>query len=277
MQNGVPNDGNGVVPKKVRSNYFHRENCTEPRYDNKPKTENSTFSRGQIPSEPLQLEPRNDKIPVKSDAVERVPYPNRRLTNHAYLNVKAKDEAGTSQHQPSKHNQNKKKYANFSQKKKHNKQQNWYRTSYRDPNGGSISIHENDTDKKISTGHNFNKCLPSVEDCLQSDSDGSDDPGDMQKMDMMTAVDLDSDRYARYGIHESEMKDYVRTVTFKNSIEHCAERYIKVNCIFLKLGTIFLMEDSFFLFGKGGWQFCLSIKMDQIKGILKFYTYIHSI
>lgn len=60
---------------------------------------------------------------------------------------------------------------------------------------------------------------------------GDDDPeeGDLKKLQDMTAVDFNVDRYARHGIHETEIKDYVRTVTFKNSIEYCVKQKIKVN------------------------------------------------
>lgn len=61
------------------------------------------------------------------------------------------------------------------------------------------------------------------------DDNSSEVSGDLNKLQMMTAVDFDRDRYARYGIHESEIKDYVRTITYKNSIEYCTEKYIKVN------------------------------------------------
>jgi len=61
------------------------------------------------------------------------------------------------------------------------------------------------------------------------DSECESDPGDIEKMNMMTAADFNDDRYARYGIHESEIKDYVRTITFKNCIEYCSKGYIKVN------------------------------------------------
>lgn len=61
------------------------------------------------------------------------------------------------------------------------------------------------------------------------DSECESNPGDLEKMSMMTAADLNDDRYARYGIHESEIKDYVRTITYKNCIEYCSQGYIKVN------------------------------------------------
>ncbi|XP_060858397.1 uncharacterized protein LOC132935795 [Metopolophium dirhodum] len=59
------------------------------------------------------------------------------------------------------------------------------------------------------------------------DSECESDPGDLEKMSMMTAADFNDDRYARYGIHESEIKDYVRTITYKNCIEYCSQGYIK--------------------------------------------------
>lgn len=59
------------------------------------------------------------------------------------------------------------------------------------------------------------------------DSECDSDPGDIEKMNSMTAADFNNDRYARYGIHESEIKDYVRTITYINCIEYCAKEYIK--------------------------------------------------
>lgn len=59
------------------------------------------------------------------------------------------------------------------------------------------------------------------------DSDCDSDPGDLEKMKIMTAADYNVDRYARYGIHESEIKDYVRTITYKNCIEYCTQEFIK--------------------------------------------------
>lgn len=71
---------------------------------------------------------------------------------------------------------------------------------------------------------------------LDHDSD-SGTSGNLEKLHLMTAADFDRDRYARYGVHESEIKDYVRTITFLNSIEYCANKFIKVNineyCYFL--------------------------------------------
>ncbi|XP_050528964.1 uncharacterized protein LOC126898708 [Daktulosphaira vitifoliae] len=40
----------------------------------------------------------------------------------------------------------------------------------------------------------------------------------------LTAKDLDYDRYARYSQHECEVKDYVRTITYKNAIEQNVEK-----------------------------------------------------
>lgn len=64
-----------------------------------------------------------------------------------------------------------------------------------------------------------------------NNDDDDDDPeeGDLKKLRDMTAVDFNVDRYARHGVHETEIKDYVRTVTFMNSIEYCVKRKIKVN------------------------------------------------
>lgn len=62
----------------------------------------------------------------------------------------------------------------------------------------------------------------------KSDIDTSNDYGDFKKLDMMTAADFDRDRYARFDIHELEVKDYVRTMAYKNCIESCSEKYMKV-------------------------------------------------
>jgi len=61
---------------------------------------------------------------------------------------------------------------------------------------------------------------------FEYDSDCDSDPGDLEKMKIMTAADYNVDRYARYGIHESEIKDYVRTITYKNCIEYCTKEHI---------------------------------------------------
>lgn len=66
-------------------------------------------------------------------------------------------------------------------------------------------------------------------------SNVSNECGDLKKLDMMTAADFDRDRYARFGIHESEVKDYVRTMAYKNCIECCSANYIKVIYNNLKL------------------------------------------
>lgn len=70
------------------------------------------------------------------------------------------------------------------------------------------------------------------------EDNSSEVSGDLNKLHMMTAIDFDRDRYARYGIHESEIKDYVRTITYKNSIEYCTEKYIKVN-----ISTVFRFKS----------------------------------
>lgn len=51
----------------------------------------------------------------------------------------------------------------------------------------------------------------------------------LNKLQQFTAVDFHRDRYARYSIHESEIKDYVRTISFKNCFQYCAESNLKVN------------------------------------------------
>lgn len=75
---------------------------------------------------------------------------------------------------------------------------------------------------------NYNNILD-VNPNFEYDSDCDSDPGDLEKMKIMTAADYNVDRYARYGIHESEIKDYVRTITFKNCIEYCTKEFIKVS------------------------------------------------
>lgn len=72
------------------------------------------------------------------------------------------------------------------------------------------------------------------DDTIQSyaadqDSVSSEDSCGLNKLNKCTAIDFFYDRYARYTIHESEIKDYVRTITFKNCFDYCAENYIKVN------------------------------------------------
>lgn len=62
-----------------------------------------------------------------------------------------------------------------------------------------------------------------IEESIQGASSGLD------KLKLMTAIDFHSDQYARYSIHETEIKDYVRTNAYKDCIESCAENYIKVN------------------------------------------------
>lgn len=59
--------------------------------------------------------------------------------------------------------------------------------------------------------------------------------GDLDKLNKMTAKDFDDDRYARFGIHEYEMKDYIRTIAYKNCIEHCSENHFKVNIKLINL------------------------------------------
>lgn len=62
--------------------------------------------------------------------------------------------------------------------------------------------------------------------------------GDLDKLNKMTAKDFDNDRYARFGIHEYEIKDYIRTMTYKNCIEHCAENHFKVNINLINLKIV---------------------------------------
>ncbi|XP_025196022.1 probable protein arginine N-methyltransferase 1.2 [Melanaphis sacchari] len=73
----------------------------------------------------------------------------------------------------------------------------------------------------------FNNTFLNTYQNSEYDSECDSDPGDLEKMKIMTAADFNDDRYARYGIHETEIKDYVRTITFKNCIEYCAKEYIK--------------------------------------------------
>lgn len=93
----------------------------------------------------------------------------------------------------------------------------------------TISDHTN-TSIALPTNHQtVDINLPSIDLHTECDYNSLEITGDLKKLQIMTAVDLDQDRYARYGQHESEIKDYVRTVTYKNSLEYCAEEYIKVN------------------------------------------------
>lgn len=82
-----------------------------------------------------------------------------------------------------------------------------------------------------------NQYKPNKQD-LDHDSKLSGVTGDLDKLHMMTAADFDRDRYARYGVHETEIKDYVRTVTFLNSIDYCADQFIKVNINYYNYLTI---------------------------------------
>lgn len=69
-------------------------------------------------------------------------------------------------------------------------------------------------------------------------SDLMTNAGDLDKLNKMTAKDFDDDRYARFGIHEYEIKDYVRTITYINCIEHCAENHFKVNINLINLKIV---------------------------------------
>jgi len=71
--------------------------------------------------------------------------------------------------------------------------------------------------------------IDSTKQDVEYDSDSSGCSGDLNKLEIMTAAEFDRDRYARFGIHELEVKDYVRTITYKNCIEYCAKEFIKVN------------------------------------------------
>lgn len=62
-----------------------------------------------------------------------------------------------------------------------------------------------------------------IEESIQGASSGLD------KLQLITDVDFHSDQYARYSIHETEIKDYVRTNAYRDCIECCAQNYIKVN------------------------------------------------
>lgn len=70
--------------------------------------------------------------------------------------------------------------------------------------------------------------FPSIDLDTECDYNSLEIIGDLKKLQDMTAADLDRDRYAHFGVHESEMKDYVRTVTFKNCLKYCTEEYVKV-------------------------------------------------
>lgn len=68
-----------------------------------------------------------------------------------------------------------------------------------------------------------------IESCTESDTYSSENSFGLNKLQQFTAVDFHHDRYAHYSIHESEIKDYVRTISFKNCFHYCAESNIKVN------------------------------------------------
>lgn len=93
----------------------------------------------------------------------------------------------------------------------------------------TLTDHSNKSIAELPNHQTVDINLPSIDFYAKCDYNSLEITGDLKKLQIMTAVDLDRDRYARYGIHELEMKDYVRTVTFKNSLEYCAEEYIKVN------------------------------------------------
>lgn len=63
---------------------------------------------------------------------------------------------------------------------------------------------------------------------LGNKSNLSSDNCDLSKLQMMTAVDFSRDRYARFGVHESEIKDSIRTDAYKNCLDYCADNYIEV-------------------------------------------------
>lgn len=96
-----------------------------------------------------------------------------------------------------------------------------------------LNTFKNDT-TFVETQENKTKYVPLINNINTTninsghDSDSSEPSGDLEKLELMTAADFDNDRYARYTIHEMEMKDYVRTISFKNCIEHCSDDYIKV-------------------------------------------------
>lgn len=108
----------------------------------------------------------------------------------------------------------------------------------------TLSDHTNKSITEHTHHQAVNSNFPSNDLDTEFDYNSVEISGDLNKLQMMTAIDLDRDRYARYKIHEMEMKDYVRIVTFKNCLEYCAEKYIKVN---IKLKNQFVLVITNFI------------------------------
>lgn len=119
----------------------------------------------------------------------------------------------------------------------------------------TVKKYVKDNNKKKSTtvlasvlrnDHSVIVTTDSAERNVDYDSDSSECSGDLNKLEMMTAVDFDRDRYARFSIHEVEIKDYVRTITYKNCIEYCSKEFIQVNVHFNSINNyIFSPLETF--------------------------------
>ncbi|VVC44125.1 Protein arginine N-methyltransferase,S-adenosyl-L-methionine-dependent methyltransferase [Cinara cedri] len=101
--------------------------------------------------------------------------------------------------------------------------------------GGNCSVDLNDSTNKSTIIPKINQPVYNkhqirnypVQSFTEVDTELFDKPADLNKLKTFTAIDFNRDRYARYTIHESEIKDYVRTITFKNCFKMCAENHIK--------------------------------------------------
>ncbi|XP_060847189.1 protein arginine N-methyltransferase 1-like [Rhopalosiphum padi] len=143
----------------------------------------------------------------------------------------------SAQHQTNRHSQfNNKKYPNKYRKNKNNASSSKFHEFISvnndhhnipiendQPGTTNYSSYKEPANQNTLSNNNFLDMHHNSE----YDSECDSDPGDLEKMKIMTAADFNDDRYARYGIHESEIKDYVRTITYKNCIEYCARNYIK--------------------------------------------------
>jgi hypothetical protein len=99
-------------------------------------------------------------------------------------------------------------------------------------------------------GSNTENQYKSDKQNLDHNSDLCETSGNLEKLHLMTAADFDRDRYARYGVHESEIKDYVRTITYLNSIEYCANKFIKVN-----INKLFSTHNPYIIFFKNTYKY----------------------
>lgn len=95
----------------------------------------------------------------------------------------------------------------------------------------SLFYEEKLDDSMKTTGYEAKETNVTTDELVATkyDSDIIENTGNLIKLQIMTAADFNKDRYARFAIHEMEIKDYVRTITYKNCIEHCADNFIEVN------------------------------------------------